>query len=227
MHYDFIEIGTCDFDTILGGYEYAEKKSPCDDSLVGLSIEPIHEYLLNLPNKPYVTKVTAAVSDYDGTACITYVPEEIRLKYGIEWEIKGSATIGDTHEFVFHAVRERAKQGITVTPKDLTITRIVPRISVNTLISTYLIESCDVLKIDTEGHDATILKAFVRAWDAGLMKKPKRIEFECHPLVVDRRVVDMTIELLEKFGFKLLQRGLVEVHMLRRDQWPANTMHCV
>ena len=47
MHYNFVEIGTSDFDTLIEG---------ADDEQVGLSIEPIAYYLNKLPDKKNVKK---------------------------------------------------------------------------------------------------------------------------------------------------------------------------
>ena len=66
-HYDFIEIGTSDFDTLI---------ESSDDNMVGLSIEPIKYYLDRLPNKKNVKKIQLAVSDVDGDIDIYYIPDE-------------------------------------------------------------------------------------------------------------------------------------------------------
>ena len=59
IHYDFIEIGTSDFHTLI---------ESATDKTIGLSIEPIKTYLDRLPNKENVFKVQAAVSDSDSTS---------------------------------------------------------------------------------------------------------------------------------------------------------------
>lgn len=222
MHYDFIEIGTSDFDTFVDGHlEYG--KPGCPDHFVGLCIDPIYEYvILGLSNKPRVTKVVAAVSDCDGTAEIHYIPEDTIKKYDFLPWTRGCNRINDYHPFT---ELEPNRVGLDVKPENIAVKRTVPKISVNTLIQTYLIESCDYLRIDTEGHDSTIIKAFVKAWKQNLMEKPKKIEFECHPLVVDHRIVDMTIELLEENDFKLYHRDFCNVIMLRHDQWPYLTVY--
>ena len=55
MKYDFIEIGTSDFDTLL---ETTINK-------IGISIEPLKYYLDNLPNNDKVIKVNCAIEDID------------------------------------------------------------------------------------------------------------------------------------------------------------------
>ena len=45
MYFDFVEIGTSDFDTLIAA---------ADQNTIGLSIEPIREYLDRLPSKNFV-----------------------------------------------------------------------------------------------------------------------------------------------------------------------------
>ena len=53
--YDFIEVGTANFDTLL------EKVN--DNSIHGISIEPLAFYLEQLPDKKNIAKVNAALSN--------------------------------------------------------------------------------------------------------------------------------------------------------------------
>jgi hypothetical protein len=62
--YDFIEVGTANFDTII------EK---VDDNTRGISIEPLKFYLDQLPDKKNVVKVNAALSNKDGFIDIYYI----------------------------------------------------------------------------------------------------------------------------------------------------------
>jgi hypothetical protein len=71
MYYDFIEIGTSDFNTLI---------ETCNVEAVGLSIEPIKRYLEALPNKPRVKKLNMAVSNHTGEILLySIVPELIEL----------------------------------------------------------------------------------------------------------------------------------------------------
>lgn len=68
INYDFIEIGTAFFDTLI------EKAS---DEQYGLSIEPVKEYLDKLPDKKFVTKIAGAVvSDEDHNGLDLYYVDE-------------------------------------------------------------------------------------------------------------------------------------------------------
>ena len=72
MHYNFIEIGTSDFDTEI---------QTCSNDKVGLSIDPLLMYLRNLPTKPHVLKVLGAISDEDGFVDIYFCSKEVIERY--------------------------------------------------------------------------------------------------------------------------------------------------
>lgn len=67
VDYDFIEIGTSDFDTLIQSCPHKDR---------GLCVEPLSFYLDRLPNKPNVRKVHAAISDKDGEIEIFFLPPE-------------------------------------------------------------------------------------------------------------------------------------------------------
>ena len=64
MKYDFIEIGTSNFDTLI---------QAADDFAVGISIEPIKHYLDSLPSRANVKKLNVAVSRTDCAGQLTYI----------------------------------------------------------------------------------------------------------------------------------------------------------
>lgn len=72
INYDFIEIGTSDYDTEI------EK---CDLNTYGISVEPMKIYLDKLPDKPNVIKVNKAISNIRGEGYMSYLkPEDISEK---------------------------------------------------------------------------------------------------------------------------------------------------
>jgi hypothetical protein len=101
-HYDFIEIGTSDFNTLI---------QKATDSTVGLSVEPLADYLNRLPSKKRVTKVNVAVSDRSGHLDIFYVPDAVRKQYALPSWMKGTNKVGAPHPTV---VRYLAKKRIAV-----------------------------------------------------------------------------------------------------------------
>jgi hypothetical protein len=100
IHYDFIEIGTCYFGTIIEG---------CDTNAVGLSIEPIAEYLQQLPSKPKVTKLNAAVvapNDVppEGKIDLYHVSLETIRTHNLDGNLAGCNTVGKPHDFHTHYI---------------------------------------------------------------------------------------------------------------------------
>jgi len=72
MFYDFVEIGTSDFDTLI---------QRADDRTIGLSVDPIKLYLDRLPQPRHCSKLAAAISDHDGETVAYYIPPE-RIEAG-------------------------------------------------------------------------------------------------------------------------------------------------
>jgi FkbM family methyltransferase len=140
MHYDFIEIGTSDFRTLI---------QTCKDNEIGLSVEPIKMYLDNLPDKPNVTKVNCAISNVNSTIEVFYVKPEDIIKHNLPNWVRGCNAINKPHPTVLNLLGNK---------HDLIITKeTVKVINWFTLIEMYNIESITYLKIDTEGHDGLIL----------------------------------------------------------------------
>ena len=76
-HYDFIEAGTSDWGTITHGCSGDMDNASCVSGLIrtslcslrdarGLAVEPMSEYLDNLPSLPRVKKVLAALGEHGG-----------------------------------------------------------------------------------------------------------------------------------------------------------------
>jgi FkbM family methyltransferase len=190
MHYDFIEIGTSDFETEI------EK---CDDHSIGLSIEPLINYLNKLPNKKLVTKVNCAVSDYDGFVKIFYVSEENIQKYNLPEFFKGCNTINKPHPitkgFVFgYNVPDEAIEFIEVEIK-----------SIKTIFQQYNVESIKYLKVDTEGHDCVIINAYFNLCELTNNLFAERILFESNELS-DRNEVDSIINKFIRNGYVMESR---------------------
>jgi FkbM family methyltransferase len=142
IRYNFIEVGTSDFMTLI---------QSADDQTVGLSIEPISEYLDRLPNKPKVQKVNAALSDTDDTIEIYHIESKDLEKYNLPYWIRGCNSVNGPHEFTKKKIGDETYNKLVKIDK-------VPTISWKTLIEKYNIGSIDYLKIDTEGHEHIILK---------------------------------------------------------------------
>jgi FkbM family methyltransferase len=178
MHYDFIEIGTSDFSTIL-----QEKNIG-----IGLSIEPLLIYLNNLPDKETVIKVNCAVSDKDGYADVYWIdPGDIK-KYNLPDWLRGCNSIINPHPTAVAELNVRNLYSIY--KKD-----ICEIISWDTLVKRYNVNSVDYLKIDTEGHDYIILENMLSS-EMNIL--PKKIVFENNILTSQEATNRILNKLIEK-----------------------------
>jgi hypothetical protein len=165
---DFIEIGTSNFNTI-------SQLLDATDPLVGLAVEPYAAYLAQLPVRPGVTKVNAAiVSEADalrgtGTVDMYYIPEEVVDSMKLSPFIKGCNSIGRMHA-MHTAVGYDAY--VQVQP--------VSAVSIRQLLTSRRVRRIRLLKIDAEGYDSTIMHELylylVARGDPALY--PERIVFE-------------------------------------------------
>lgn len=146
-----VEIGTCDFETQAGSAD-------------GLFIEPVPHYFDRLPP---CRKENVAVSNYEGVIDIYYVdPVEIAARGLADW-LRGCNSVGKTHPMHANVPPEIIRQAI------------VPVVRIKTLLDKHGITDIDLLKIDTEGHDAVILNDFLDTCE----HRPRRIIFENNGLV--------------------------------------------
>ena len=184
-HYDFIEIGTSDFDTLI---------ETSDDKTVGLSIEPIRYYLDRLPNKENVKKIEAAISDNDGFIEIYYIPDEKIQEHNLKWWVRGSNSIGKPHPFALQELGEEFYNSIVKIEK-------VPTLSWKTLVEKEEIGSIDYLKIDTEGFDHIILNDYLKMCKENPNLLARKIKFERHSNVSNISEID---NIISKFkGYKV------------------------
>ena len=183
MKYDFIEIGTSDFTTLI------EK---ANDKTIGLSIEPIKQYLDNLPNKPKVTKANYAVSDKKGKANIYYIsPQDIKKHKLPEW-VKGCNSINQPHPTVKKMLGERYEIISTVSEVEV--------ITWKDIIAMYEVEGINTLQIDAEGHDHIILEDYFKECKLLPSILANTIVFEYNELA-NKAILDNIIFKFEKLGY--------------------------
>lgn len=141
--FDFIDIGTADFDVADGKFQDDKKY---------ILIEPIKFYLDKLPNKENIIKVNSAISDSLKEVDIFYLKEEDIIKYNLPWWLRGCNSIEKMHPTVLSLLKQNnISENIISNNKIKTIT-------FEDLINQFKIKFIDQLKIDTEGHDHFILK---------------------------------------------------------------------
>jgi hypothetical protein len=182
--YDFIEIGTSDFETEI---QNAGLKR-------GISIEPVKRYLDALPNPPYVTKIHGAVSNVSGTIDVYSIsPEDIQKHNLPDW-IRGCNTVNAVHPVYTGRV-----------PDDIVIKDQVPVYTFSDIVNMCHVNSCKYLKMDTEGHDVTILQSYLDCVSGGFPLVPK-IQFEANAWTAQEHV-DAILEKLIVYGYKHTRDG--------------------
>jgi FkbM family methyltransferase len=192
MHYNFIEIGTSDFFTIL------QQENPG----TGLSIEPLKIYLDRLPDKEGVTKVNCAISDTDGIVDVYWIDPDDINKYNLPDWLRGCNSIINPHPT---ALAELAVRGIS----DIYKKTSCEAICWNTLIERYNVESLDHLKIDTEGHDCIILQSILKS---KIKILPKTIVFENNSLT-NTQLTEVTLNKLIAVGYEVFNKTPDDIYI--------------
>jgi FkbM family methyltransferase len=166
----FIQIGANDGITV----DPINKLIKSKKNWRGLLFEPGDEAFSNL-KKTYkgfdnLSLINSAVSDFDGKT-ILYCGET-------------------TPHFTLD--KKKAFDMFNVTPKEIEVDVISPK----TIISKFNVPNLDLLQIDTEGRDFTILKSFI---ENGIF--PKIVRFEYVNLGYENISSDDVINFLSKFGY--------------------------
>ncbi len=184
MILDWIEIGTSDFDTLI-------QKSPPE--LKGMSIEPIKEYLDNLPTKDNVVKVNKAISNVKGNINIYYIPPSLIKSNKLPDWVRGCNSINKPHPTVQKLLNNRFNELVKIEE--------VECITWGELISQYNIEGIKYLKLDTEGHDTIILEDYYKECKKNPKLLANTIFFE-YNILSDSNLADKVIESFIKLGYK-------------------------
>lgn len=212
--YDFVEIGTCYFDTLI------EK---CDDSSIGISIEPIEEYLNELPNKKNVVKLNyAVIAPKDLTKekniDLYYIDRETAKNNNLGSWILGCNSIGKPHDFhtnyfprpdIWHNFSEEQKLRATtvnLSEMGLVKNKKVPCITFTELAEKFEIESIDYLKIDVEGYDYILVDSILDYYEKNKIKSPKTIKFETNSHT-NKEELNLVVEKLISFGYSVKTVG--------------------
>jgi len=188
--YDFIEIGTSDFNTEI------EKK----DNKVGISIEPIKFYLDRIPDKRNCIKLNLGISNYNGKCVVNYLSEQTICKYNFPYFVRGCNSINSYHKTVTSICKS----------KNIDIEKIADKYTVDvSTLHTLMIKACVsgvyFLKIDTEGHDVIILKKFYEEIKDNAYL-PHVIQFESNVLSTAEDI-NTIIRLFTNIGYDLISKG--------------------
>lgn len=184
MKYDFIEIGTSDWDTLIQSTE----------NKIGISIEPVKYYLDKLPNNPHVIKVNCGVSDSYTMSKVYWIEESDIIKHNLSWFLKGCNSIHEPHPV---SLRELKEKNIEYLMKE----KEIEILDWKTIVERYNVTEVSLLKLDCEGHDYVIVNNIL---DSDCEILPNEIKFEANELttVEDR---ENTIKKAEEKGYELVE----------------------
>jgi FkbM family methyltransferase len=190
VFYDYIEIGTSDFDTEI------QK----NHTKHGVSIEPIKYYLDRLPNKRNCIKLNMGVSNYTGECVVNYLSEKTIEQYKFPYWVRGCNSINSYHKSVRTICIEKNLDIELISTKDT--------VAVTTLyeiINKLSIDSFYFLKVDTEGHDTIILKKFFEDIQSNMIL-PHYIMFESNVLSTDTDINEI-INIFASRGYDLIDKS--------------------
>lgn len=189
--FDFVEIGTSNFDTLI---------QRANNSHRGISIEPLSYYLNQLPDKANVTKLNKGVSNKSEIRKFFYIPEDLINKLKMPSWLKGCNSIDS-----YHPTALKTCASLRIKPEDVFRVDEVEVITPHQLVEEHQISTIDFLKIDTEGHDLVIVNEFIDLIKSSKIKVNK-IKFETNACT-SKQEQDIVIKSLEDLGYKTLQRN--------------------
>jgi len=191
MHFDFVDIGTCDFET--GADEIIH-----NNNYNILLVEPLKFYLDELPSHQNIFKLNKAIGNKQDIVDIFYVEEELINQHNMPKWLKGCNSVEKPHTLLIEKLSQFN------VPLSVVKHIKVEMITFDTMCQMFNIESIGKLKIDTEGYDHIILKDVYRKISKGF--KVSTIIFEYQEYMNNTHRLDA---LIEKF-----------LHMGYRKSWP-------
>jgi hypothetical protein len=190
MHYDFIEIGTSKFSTLI------EK---ADDTVVGLSVEPLGHYLDKLPSPKNVKKLAIGISfnNIEEDIEIYHLPDQYDDGKTYAFWMFGCNSTNEYHpEHIKHNIThliERTK---------------VHAIPIGKLFEDYDVTSLTHLKIDTEGGDSSIM-IHLAQWFADNPERchwPEKIQYETNH-TTPYHIIEQSRVIWQQLGYKMMWEG--------------------
>jgi hypothetical protein len=189
MKYDFVEIGTSNFATLI---------ESATDTTVGLSIEPILSYLDQLPDRPGVKKLNCAVSRTNQNEMLEvyYVTEADIIKHQLPDWLRGCNAVGEYHF-----------QHTALEIEHLVQKHLVPCVPIGHVFDQNDISELSFLKIDTEGSDCAIMLHLAEYLKTQpVTRYPRKIMFESNELAVPAQVEQVKKKFVG-LGYQITQAG--------------------
>ena len=186
MKFDYIEIGTSNFDTMC-------QENP---NLVGISIEPVDVYLKLLPNHDSVIRLNCAISKYKGQGEVFYVHPDDIDEYNLPEWLKGCNSFNALHPSTSW---ELEKRELT----HLVRKKVVEVLTWKDLVERYDITKVEFLKIDTEGHDLIIINSILDLMEKQPTILPEEIFFESN-ILINEEELKIILKRLTYFGYDII-----------------------
>ena len=199
MHYDYIDIGTSDFDTCLNFINNTE---------TALLVDPLAYYLNRLPSTPNVIKDDVAISNIPSKSKVYFVPDDTISKYNMPFWIRGCNRINLRHPGVDHYLIENNLSLNLVESVDVDV------ITFDILCQKHKIESIGSLKIDTEGDEEYILPDVLRKTKQGFLIN--NIKFENQKDLGNKSLLDSIRDEFITIGYSLIEQTDQDVVLSRR-----------
>lgn len=194
MHFDFVDIGTCDFDTSID--------SITDSTSKILLVEPLEQYLYQLPDHPTVIKDCIAIGNLPKEDEIYYLPDSVISKYNLPWYLKGCSSIGRNHPLLISVLKENNLDISLIQRKKVNI------ITFEMLCVRHNITSISNLKIDTEGHEQYILPDVLKKVKAGF--EISLIKFENQGYLGNKPLLDRLLLDFLDVGYELIEQNVLD-----------------
>lgn len=181
MKYDYVDIGSCDFDT---AYDVAKSGDRV------LLVEPIKYYLDRIPDRENQVKANVAISSTTGQIPVYYVPDVSIHLFDLPSWTRGCNSVGQRHPTVDRLLEARGLN-LNIVNKN-----IVEVINFKELCDRYDITEIGKLKIDTEGHEQYILPSVLEMIWEGM--RIEEIKFENQEALGNKPFLDeLTIEFVK------------------------------
>lgn len=151
MRYDYVDIGSCDFDT---AYDVAQ---PEDRVLL---VEPVKYYLDRIPDRHNQVKANVGISINTGQIPVYYLPDVTIHLFDLPSWTRGCNSVGSRHPTVDQLLVSR---GLDLNLVNKTMVEVI---NFKELCDRYAITEIGKLKIDTEGHEEFILPSVLEmVWE--------------------------------------------------------------
>ena len=184
MRYDYVDIGTCDFDTAHDVAQPGERV---------LLVEPVQYYLDRISDRTGQIKANLAISASSGRVPVYYVPDVSIHLFDLPSWARGCNSIGTRHPTIDNLLVNRNL------PLNLVNKVEVEVITFRELCTRYQITEINKLKIDTEGHETFIMPTVLEMVKEGMYIE--EIKFENQESLGNKPFLDILAQEFVKLGF--------------------------